>query len=99
MDALPVLSQVKSLYQVIRGDSNGARITQVNFSRQCPVISQFRFFVEVMILGDREAARNTQMECLGFLSAATDAIPVLGHVKGGIHYACGDRERGNKPVI
>ena len=97
MDAIPVLSQVKSLFQAVCGDPEGARRTQENFSRQCPVISQARSFGE-WVSGDSEAAEETQKQCLGFMSDIVDGIPVVGHVKGGIHYACGDEEGGDKAM-
>lgn len=97
MDALPVLSQLKSLVQVTFGDAEGARRTQENFSRQCPVVSQARSFCE-WASGDSEAAEETQKQCLGFMSDFVDGIPVVGHAKGGIHYACGDKEGGDKAM-
>lgn len=97
IDSLPVVSQVKSLVQVIGGDAEGARQTQVNFSQQCPVVSQARSLVEV-IGGDAEAARKTQMRQLESLSDMADGLPVVGHIKGGIHYACGDGAGGDKAM-
>ena len=38
------------------------------------------------------------MECLGFVNDFIDGMPAVGHVKGGIHYACGDREGGDKAM-
>ena len=40
MDAVPVFSQAKSLFQDVTGDTRGARETQKNFFRKAPVISQ-----------------------------------------------------------
>ena len=97
MDAIPVLSQTKSLFQAIFRDFDGARKTRENFSRQCPGVSQVRSACE-WAAGDSKAARETQMECLGFFNAFIDCIPIVGHVKGGIHYACGDREGGDKAM-
>jgi len=97
MDWFPVVSQVKSLVQGISGDAEGARATQANFSRQCPVVSQIRSLVEVS-LGDAEAARNTQKEFGGTMSNVVNGIPAVGHVKGGIHYVCGDYEGGDRAL-
>ena len=44
-DSIPVVSQVKSLVQVIDGDAEGARRTQENFSKIAPVVSQVRSLV------------------------------------------------------
>ncbi|KAI9324578.1 hypothetical protein DFJ73DRAFT_915618 [Zopfochytrium polystomum] len=97
MDALPVLSQVKSLVQFISGDSEGAKETQENFSRQLPVVPQLRSLVEC-IKGDNDAARSTQESCGEFLLGALDGMPVIGHVKGGIHYALGQQDRGDQSM-
>ena len=90
-DAFPIVSQAKSLVQLIFRDSEGAKRTQENFSRQCPFISQARSAVEA-ISGDTDAAFATQIECLHWASNFVDAVPVAGHIKGVVHYACGDRE-------
>ena len=97
MDAIPILSQLKSLVQVIGGDAEGARKTQENFSRQMPVVSQMRSLVEVS-MGDAEAALETQRQFGQGMSDLADAIPVVGHVKGGIHYAVGDTEGGDRAM-
>ena len=97
MDAIPILSQLKSLVQVIGGDEEGARKTQQNFSRQMPVVSQMRSLVEVS-MGDAEAALETQRQFGQGMNDLADAIPGVGHVKGGIHYAVGDTEGGDRAM-
>ena len=57
MDWIPIVSQVTSLAQAIRGDEEGAL--------------------------------QTQMAFLNTISGVADSIPVVGHVKGAIHYVCG----------
>ena len=96
-DAVPVISQVKSFVQWASGDSAGAERTQQNFSKRCPVISQARSAVEA-ISGDTEAARKTQYEFLDEVSNFTDAVPGVRHVKGAVHYACGDTEGGDNAM-
>ena len=96
-DAFPIVSQTMSLVQWISGDSEGAKRTQEIFSRQCPIISQARSAVEA-ISGDPDAALATQMECLNFASNFVDAVPVVGHIKGGCHYAWGDTEGGDNAM-
>ncbi len=54
-DAIPVISQVKSLVQACAGDMKGATETQENFSRQCPVVSQCRSLAHAA-MGDNEQA-------------------------------------------
>ena len=97
-DSVPVVSQTKSLVQAISGDTEGARRTQENFSRQCPVVSQARSLVEVS-MGDPDAAAETQKQFVKGASDFADKVPVVGHIKGGIHYACGDREGGDKAMM
>lgn len=97
-DSVPVVSQTKSLVQAISGDADGARHTQENFSRQCPVVSQTRSLVEVS-MGDADAAAETQKQFVQGANDFADKLPVVGHIKGGIHYACGDREGGDKAMM
>ena len=97
MDAIPVLSQTKSLFQAVFGDTDGARRTQENFSRQCPIVSQVRSACE-WAAWDSEAARETQQQFIGFVNDTVDGIPGVGHLKGGIHYAVGDTEGGDKAM-
>ena len=94
MDALPVLSQVKSLVQAMCGQLEEARITQENFSRQCPVISQLRSFGE-WVSGDEEAAEKTQIEFGHFMLGVINGVPAVGHIKGAVHYSLGDKENGD----
>ena len=44
-DSIPVVSQVKSLVQVIGGDEKGALKTQENFQRTGPIASQINSLV------------------------------------------------------
>ena len=97
MDAIPLLSQTKSLFQAVFFDFEGARRTQENFSRQCPVVSQVRSACE-LATGDSKAAIETQKQCLGFVNDVVNGIPAVGHVKGGIHYLCGDTDGGDKAM-
>ena len=45
MNSIPVLSQFKSLVQVISGDEAGARRTQEEFSRKGIIVSQVNQFI------------------------------------------------------
>ena len=94
VDYIPFVSQVKSAIQAIAGDTEGARTTQHNFTRSFPVISQARAGVEVL-MGREEDAEETLRQGVAFV----DAIPVVGHAKGTIHYICGDKEGGDAAMI
>ncbi|CAL4110425.1 unnamed protein product, partial [Meganyctiphanes norvegica] len=98
MDWVPVLSQIKSAVQATCGDRLGAHQTQVNFSRQCPVVSQVRSLAEATLYEDKHAARDTQKEFLQAMSGILNGIPVIGHVKGGMHYALKDRKAGTASI-
>jgi len=97
MDWIPLLSQVKSLVQVSFGDAEGARRTQENFSRQCPVVGQIRLVTELAI-GDTDGVEETVRQQKEFYGGVFDSVPVVGHVKGAIHYACGDKEGGDNAM-
>ena len=45
INSIPVVSQVKSLVQIISGDEEGARQTQEEFSRKGIIVSQVRFLI------------------------------------------------------
>lgn len=98
VDWIPGISQLKSLFQVMSGDAEGAKRTQENFSKQMPVVSQIRSAVE-SASGNDEAARQTQLAFADNVSNVADAIPIVGHVKGGIHHAVGDHAGGDKALI
>ncbi|XP_066975328.1 uncharacterized protein [Macrobrachium rosenbergii] len=94
VDWVPVASQFKSLVQATFGDRKGAKETQERFIRQCPVVSQVTSAVQAS-KGDKAAARRTQLEFLRVVGGLVDSVPLVGHLKGGIHYACGDKNRGD----
>ncbi|KAM9306728.1 uncharacterized protein KZ484_000120 [Pholidichthys leucotaenia] len=97
MDVIPVLSQVKSLVQVVCGDTEGAAKTQKNFVRKCPVVSQ-TVALGALIAGDEDEAEEIFKEGLETIGDFVDGTPVVGHVKGAIHYACGDKTGGDKAM-
>ncbi|CAF1354106.1 unnamed protein product, partial [Didymodactylos carnosus] len=51
-----------------------------------------------LIDGDEEGALETQKQCFGTLSNFADAIPVVGHAKGLVHYAVGDEKGGDRAM-
>ncbi len=95
MDWIPVISQTKSLFQAICGDREGAEQTQINFLRQCPIVSQGTSLVQAFS-GDEKSAWETQMAFLHTVSCIANSVPLVGHVKGVVHYAAGDRESGDQ---
>jgi len=97
MDWMPVLSQTKSLVQALAGDIEGARCTQVAFTRSCPLISQCRSLVE-WGMGSVEEAQQTQLESLHTANRIVNSIPVVGHVKGAVHYLCDDADGGARAL-
>jgi hypothetical protein len=96
-DSLPVVSQVKSAVQAIAGDTEGARQTQENFFKGCPIVSQ-GVALGAAIAGDTEYAKESQEYFGKNMLNMADSIPGVGHVKGTIHYACGDTEGGDNAM-
>ena len=94
MSWIPVISQLKSAVQALSGDKEGARKTQLEFIRKCFIVCQVTSLFYA-IKGDKETAKNIQIECLQILGNLIDGIPLAGHLKGGIHYACGDKNGGD----
>lgn len=93
-DSIPVISQTKSIFQVITGDIEGASQTLKNFAETGIIASQITSFIHVA-RGDYEAARKTQIKFEKGMESLADSIPVAGHVKGIIHYALGENEKGD----
>ena len=77
VDWIPVVSQVKSLVQVIAGDVAGAKETQDNFSRQCPIVAPMRAAVEGLS-GDTRAAEKTMEQCAETTLGVADSTPLVG---------------------
>ena len=96
-DSMPLVSQTKSAVQYVAGDKKGAEETQKNFLNTCLFISQGKSAYH-WYKGDNEAAKETQKNFVQNMSNLADGIPVVGHVKGGIHYVCGDRESGDNSM-
>jgi hypothetical protein len=97
MDWFPGLSQLKSAVQAIAGDLDGALETQIKFVATCPIISQATSLCQVMV-GNAKGAQRTQEAFLDTMGGIVNSVPVVGHVKGAIHYACGDIEGGNQAM-
>lgn len=81
VDWLPIVSQVKSLCQLVTLDFEGAARTAENFAKECPVVSQVTSTVQ-LIAGDADGALETQKRCLGTLNNVANGLPVVGHAKG-----------------
>lgn len=96
-DSIPVFSQTKSLVQVVSGDTDGAKETQKTFFETCIIASQVTSLVQCLN-GDNEAARKTQIKFLKSVEIFVDSVPVVGHIKGGIHYAIGQKEKGHSAM-
>ena len=98
LNSIPVISQVKSLVQVIGGDVDGARQTQNDFINKGIVASQVKSLVHA-IQGDNEAARETQRAFGGDLLQFAENTPVVGHITSGVHAIMGDQERARKVAL
>ena len=102
VNSLPLISQVKSFVQCAAGDQAGALKTQEDFSKQCVVVSQARTMTEAAT-GNVKAAQETadafNASAAQFWEGAADSTPVLGHIKGSIHYALGEEEKGRNCMI
>lgn len=96
-DSIPVVSQSKSAFQAFCGDTKGARQTQFNFFKGCPIVSQIGA-VGAAVTGNAEYAKESQMYFVNNLSIMVDSIPVVGHAKGAIHYIYGDKEGGDNAM-
>uniref|UniRef100_A0AC34FH74 Uncharacterized protein n=1 Tax=Panagrolaimus sp. ES5 TaxID=591445 RepID=A0AC34FH74_9BILA len=96
-DWIPVVSQIKSIVQLCAGDEDGFRKTNENFVKECPIVSQVTSVVQ-LIGGDADGALETQKKCLGTLNNVANGVPLIGHIKGGIHHLCGDEDGGDRAM-
>ncbi len=48
--------------------------------------------------GDMDSAKDRTRRFWGNMSDVADGVPLVGHVKGGIHLAVGDEEGGKKAI-
>jgi hypothetical protein len=93
INAIPVISQVKSLVQVIGGNAEGAKETQEQFLRTAPLFSEVNTIIH-LAQGNVAEAKKIQDEYLSNLESVVNDTPVLGHIKGTIHVLAGDGKRG-----
>lgn len=98
VNSIPIISQAKSFVELCAGDEAAARRTQVEFTRVCPGASQITSFVYAC-KNDNEEATKIQKECGRAMEGLADGIPVVGHIKGGIHYAMGDQTKGDECMV
>lgn len=92
-DVIPVVAQLKSLFQLIAGDVNGAGQTQIHFLNEGLGTAQARS-VYFSIDGKFQKALDIQKKFFKNLEGLLDGTPVLGHIKGGIHLLVGDHDHG-----
>jgi len=92
-DVIPGTAQIKSLFQLVAGDPNGAANTQLNYLNQGVGPAQLRsaYFA---VKGDTKKALDIQGKCFSNLEGLIDGIPVVGHIKGGVHLLAGDHDHG-----
>ncbi|CAP21494.1 Protein CBG25024 [Caenorhabditis briggsae] len=98
VNTIPVVSQAKSVVQLVTGDVDGAAATQEKFLHECVGVSQVTSLV-YLAAGEPEKAGDTQIRCVKNVSNFADGVPGVGHVKGAIHHIAGDHEGGNKAIL
>lgn len=96
-DVIPLLSQGKSLFQLITGDVEGAGRTQMNFLNEGLITSQARS-VYFAVTGHPSKALEIQKDFGRNVEPLIDGLPFVGHLKGTIHLAVGDTDHGSKAL-
>jgi len=97
-DSLPVVSQVKSLVQVISGDEEAAKKTQENFIRTGIIASQINSAI-VAANGDLEEARKIQEEFGAETVNTLEVLPVIGHGMAAGYAISGDLEKAENVAL
>jgi len=95
-DAIPVVSQIKSVVKAMDGDVDGAYETQNKFTQRCPIVAQIRAATE-SALGNSEGSENTKKEFDEHTWQKIDTVPVVGHVAGLIEYP-NDPSKGSESI-
>lgn len=97
-DVIPLLSQSKSLFQLITGDVEGAGRTQMNFLNEGLITSQARS-IYYAVTGHPKKALEIQKDFGRNLEPIIDGLPFVGHLKGSIHLAVGDVDHGLQALV
>ena len=92
IDSIPVVSQAKSLVQVIGGDETGARKTQEQFARTGIIASQVNSLVHSIDGNNREAEKIQEEFGLTMYEVAK-GTPVIGHGIAAGHAFAGKVEK------
>lgn len=96
-DMIPLVSQIKSIAQMISGDSKGAEDTAINFWNDGIIMSQLQSAFS-LLHGNTEEAVNRQRKFGSNVEVIADSLPVVGHIKGAIHLLSGDVDHGVQAI-
>lgn len=92
-----ITSPIKITCQLATGNFEGASETTKDVIVTTPVISHVAAGV-VKIGGNDEAAAQLWHDSNRNLNSITNSIPLVGHTKGLLHYACNDVEGGQEAI-
>lgn len=92
-DLVPVVSQIKSIVQLISGDVNASAQTGINFFDKGIGTSQLHSLFQ-LIGGNVDKAVEIQKEFGRNIEVLVDSIPILGHLKGTLHLINGEGKHG-----
>lgn len=95
VDNYPVASQFKSLVQVSVGDKKGARRTQENFLNETPIVGDGTYLIK-LARGDQRGAQNTRRRVDRAWENTLNAVPLVGHAKGALHYSVNEKEEARE---
>lgn len=93
MDMVPGVAQVKSLFQLVFGDTDGAVKTQTNFLNEGLLTSQLRS-AYFLATGESKKAGDIQLKFLENMEDLVDGLPVIGHAKGIYHFLKKETNKG-----
>lgn len=93
VDMVPGVAQLKSGFQLLLGDKDGAAKTQQNFFNDGIVTSQARS-TYFLVTGEPNKAWDIQKKFGSNMEPVVDSVPVIGHAIGLVHLAVGDDAHG-----
>jgi len=92
-DMFPLVSQLKSGFQMLTGDVDGATNTQRNFLNDGVGPSQVRSVV-YLVTGEPKRALDVQTKFVVNMGKVAEGVPIVGYTKGVVHLITGDGNAG-----
>jgi hypothetical protein len=106
MDCVPIFSQIKWAVQKMQGDLEGAEKTLRNVAKGLIVATETYAggkgrsgTADLHLVPGMDVIDEFRKGRDQFVEGLADSIPSVGRIKGGVHYALGDKKKGYACMI